>query len=213
MKHMKRQRAPKNWPIERKGTTFVVSGDYKGIPLLIAIRNILKLAKNKKEVKRALLKKEILISNKPAKKEKEMIKFLDTLTIVPSKKNYRLILSKSGKFDLKEIKENEKSRKVSGIIGKKILKGKRTQINLFDGRNFLYEKTCKVNDSALINLEKNYIEKILPLKNEAKIIIVGGKHTGKEGKIKTINKKLKTAEVDVGNEVYNILIKQLTVIE
>ena len=110
MKHMKRQRAPKNWPIERKGTTFVVSGDYKGIPLLIAIRNILKLAKNKKEVKRALLKKEILISNKPAKKEKEMIKFLDTLTIVPSKKNYRLILSKSGKFDLKEIKENEKKR-------------------------------------------------------------------------------------------------------
>ena len=44
---MKRQKAPKNWPIKRKGTKFVIKGDEKGVPLLIALRDILKISKRK----------------------------------------------------------------------------------------------------------------------------------------------------------------------
>jgi len=213
MKHMKRQKAPKNWPIERKGTKFVIKGDSKGLPLLVVLRDVLKLAKNKKEVKKAIHKKEILISTVPAKDEKKMARLLDTLTIVPSKKNYRINLSEFGKFNLEEIKENERNKKISKIINKKILKGKKTQINLWDGRNFLYEDKCNVNDSVIIDLEKNKIEKSLPLKENSEALVIGGKHAGKKGKIKKIDDKLKMVELEIDKKILNILIKQLMIIE
>ena len=60
MTHLKRQNAPKSWPIPRKGTTFVVRPNFgfsKGIPLLIILRDMLKIAENKKEVKKAIYMK------------------------------------------------------------------------------------------------------------------------------------------------------------
>jgi len=41
--HLKRQQAPKNWPIFRKGTKYVVRPKFdtqKGIPLLIVLRDL-----------------------------------------------------------------------------------------------------------------------------------------------------------------------------
>ena len=210
---MKRQNVPKNWPIKRKGTKFVVKGDEKGIPLVVALRDVLKIAKNSREVKKAVSKNEILISTKPAKDEKKMVRLLDTLTIVPSKKSYRIGLSKFGKFNIEEIKDSEKIKKVAKIINKKILKGKKVQINLWDGRNFLYDKKCKVNDSVLIDLSKNKIESVIPLKEKSNILVIGGKHTGKKGTIKKIDERLKMAEISVDKEIINVLIKQMMVIE
>jgi small subunit ribosomal protein S4e len=213
MKQMKRQMAPKNWPIQRKGTTFVVKGDGKGVPILIALRDMLKISKNKKEVKKAIHKKEILISNKLPKDEKKKIGFLDTLTIIPSKKSYRLNLSEFGKFTFEEIKDIEKNKKISKIIDKKILKGKKIQLNLWDGRNFLFNEKCKVNDSVVIDLEKNKVEKCLPLKEDSSVIVIGGKHSGKKGKIKKIKEELKMVEIESDKKIFNILIKQLMVSE
>jgi ribosomal protein S4E len=36
-RHLKRQKAPKNWPIPRKGTAFVVKNNSKGLPILVAV--------------------------------------------------------------------------------------------------------------------------------------------------------------------------------
>ncbi|MFA5953783.1 MAG: KOW motif-containing protein [Candidatus Pacearchaeota archaeon] len=213
MKHLKRNNAPKAWPIKRKGTKLVLKSDSKGLPVLIAIRDVLKIAKNRSEVKKAIHKKEILLCNKPVKGEKEMLRIFDTLTIVPSKKNYKLILSEFGKFDLEEIKDSEKSKKISKIDDKKILKKKKTQLNLFDGRNFLTELKCKVNDSVLIDFEKNKIEKCIPFKENSNVFVIGGKHAGKKGVIKKIDNKLKMAEIEVNKISYHILIKQLMVTE
>src|SRR3989344_3030038 len=190
MTHLKRQNAPKSWPIPRKGTTFVVRPNFgfsKGIPLLIILRDMLKIAENKKEVKKAIYMKNIIINGRTARDEKEGIFLFDTLNIIPTKKHYRIILSQKGKFDLEEIKEHESDYKISKIIGKKILKGKEVQLNLSDGRNFLSDIKCKVNDSILINLKNKKIEKI-----------------DLEKKIASINK---------GNENINVLIKQFMVIE
>ena len=142
-----------------------------------------------------------------------MIRLLDTLTIIPSKKSYRVNLSKFGKFDLEEIKDSEKSIKISKIINKKILKGKNTQLNLWDGRNFLFKGKCDVNDSVIIDLDKNKIEKCLPLKEGVSVLVIGGKHAGKKGNIKKINQELKMAEIEYEKKPYNILIKQLMVVQ
>jgi len=212
MNHLKRKNMPLSWGIPKKGTPFIIKSDLKGIPILVVIRDILKLVKTRTELKKAIHKKEILLCNKEVRDEKKVVRLLDTLTIIPSRKNYRMILSNNGKFKFEEINEQEKDTKISKIINKKILKGKKTQLNLIDGRNFLSEIKCNVNDSLLINLRTNKIEKCIPLKENAKVLIIGGKHAGEEKIIKGIDNKLKMIETEDSGKKLKILIDQVMVI-
>jgi small subunit ribosomal protein S4e len=215
-KHLKRQCVPKSWPIERKGSKYVVkprANIKNGIPVLIILRDILKLAQNRNEAKKIIHSKQILINEKPAKDEKNNVLLFDTLSIIPLKEYYRLELTEKGKFCLNKIKENETNKKISKIINKKILKGKKIQLNLSDGRNFLSDIKCNINDSVVINLKEKKIEKCLPLKEKAKVIIFAGKYAGKKGEIEKLNLEEKSAKVKISEKEINVLINQLMVIE
>jgi small subunit ribosomal protein S4e len=124
-----------------------------------------------------------------------------------------MTLSDKGKFQLEEIKENETDKKIAKIINKKILKGKKVQINLSDGRNFISDIKCSTNDSVLIDLKEGKIEKCLPLKEKSKVIIFAGKHSGERGSIEKLDLEKKMAKVSEGKKTANILIKQLMVVE
>ena len=214
MSHLKRQSAPKSWPIQRKGTTFVVRpnvGFSNSLPILIILRDLLKVAQNKKEVKRMIHLKNILLNGKEVKNEKEGVLLFDIITFTPSKKNYRLTILKNEKFNVEEIAENENNTKIAKIIGKKVLKRKKIQLNLSDGRNFLSNINCKVGDSVLINLKNKKIEKLLALTENSKVIVFAGKHSGDRGKIEKIDENKKTAEINNGKENINVLIKQFMV--
>lgn len=215
MAHLKRQKSPKSWPVERKGTKYLVKpkiGISKGIPILIVLRDMLEIAQNRKEVKRAINLKNILLNQKPVKDEKNSAVLFDTISIIPTKKNYRIVLSKKGKFQLDEIKENETNEKIAKIINKKMLKGKNIQINLSDGRNFISDMKCNINDSVSINFKEKKIEKCISLKEGAKAFVFEGKHVGKTGEIKKIIAEQKMAEIEGHEEKINVLIKQLIVI-
>tara|TARA_Y100000310_G_C20563266_1_gene754150 strand:+ start:178 stop:825 length:648 start_codon:yes stop_codon:yes gene_type:complete len=214
--HLKRQKTPKNWPIPRKGTPYIVRPNFninKGLPILIILRDILKVAQNRKEVKKALVSKHILLNNKVVREESHNALLFDVIKIIPSKKNYRVEILENKKFGIKEIKENEADSKTVRVINKKILKGKKTQINLSDGSNFLSEIDCKTNDSIIINLKKRSIDKCLPLKEKTNAVILEGKHSGKKGIINKIDTKNKIAEVNVEKNKINVLIKQLMVVK
>ena len=214
MAHLKRQGMPKSWPINRKGTTFVVKPISKeGIPCLVVLRNLLKVAQTRREVKKAIHKKHLLINNKVLRDEKMGMVLFDTLSIVPSKTYYRLEISDNGKFELKEIKENESNKKITKIIGKKVLKGKKVQLNLSGGINLLSDIKCRVNDSILVNFKDKKAEKCLPIEEKSEVIIFAGKHSGEKGKIEKVDKEMKMAIVDNGKEKFNILIKQFMVVE
>jgi len=214
--HLKRQKVPKSWPIHRKGTTYVVKPNFgfqKGIPILIILRDILKIAQNRKEVKRALHLKQILVNNKIARNEKNSILLFDTITIVPSKKSYRLELTNKGKFKVSEIKEKDSSNKVAKIVNKKTLKRKKTQLNLSDGKNILSDLKCNVHDSVILDLKNKKIMKILPLKEKTNAIVFAGKHAGEKGIINKIKLKDKIAEININKKPVNVLIKQFMVVE
>ncbi len=223
MGHLKKQNIPKNWPIARKGNTFTIQPlSKKGIPLLIVLRDLLKIAQTREEVKTAIQKKHLLINNRIVKDEKMGMALFDTLSVLPSKIYYRLELSEKGKFELNKIKEDETNRKISKIINKKIIPGKKIQINLNDGGNFLIDPkfNCMTNDSVIITFKDKKIEKCLPLKEKSKVIVFAGKHSGKTGQIEKIIleqiqdlKGRKMAIIDSKNEKINVLIKQIMVIE
>ena len=214
--HLKRQKVPKNWPIERKGTAYIVRPNANisnGIPILVALRDMLKLAQNRKEVKKAIHAKNLLLNGFPVKDEKNSILLFDTLTIVPSNESYRLSLSEKGKFQIEKINAGEETHKVAKVINKKILKGKKTQLNLSDGRNFLSDIECNINDSVLIDLNKKKIEKCLPLKEKADVLVFAGKHAGKKANINKIDQVRKMAELTFEDKKINALIKQLIIIK
>lgn len=214
--HLKRQRVPKSWPTKKKGTKYIVrpnSNLKEGIPMLVVLRDLIKISRTRKEVKRSIYLKHILVNNKFLKDEKNSVSLFDIIGVIPSKKYYRIVLSKKGKFDFKEIKEGEANIKISRVVNKKTLKGKKTQLNLSGGINLLSKIKCNINDSILVNLKNKKIEKCLPLKENGKVLVFAGKHTGKEGVIKKINPKEKMAELEINKEKINILIKQIMVIK
>lgn len=209
---------PKTWPIPRKGNAYIIKPMAelsKSIPLLIVLRDLLKVAQNRKETKRALHLKQILLNRKEVRDEKAALHLFDIISLVPMKKNYRVGLSKEGKFEIKEIKNEESHKKIAKIIDKKTLRGKKTQLNLSDGRNFLSDIKCKVSDSVLINLNESKIEKCIPLKEGARILIMAGKHIGESGVVKAMDEKKKMANVENGDTktIVNVLIKQLIAVE
>jgi len=211
MSHLKRQKVPKNWPVHRKGTKYVVCPNFKGLPILIILRDILKVAQNRKEVKKALYAKNILLNGKVVSDEKNSAVLFDVITIVPAKEHYQIGLAENGKFKVEKISESEK--KVVKIINKKTLKGKKVQLNLSDGRNVLSDAKCNVGDSAVINFKKNKIDKFSELKEKAKVIVFAGKHAGKQGEVRKLKPERKMANLKTGDGEINVLIKQIMVVE
>lgn len=217
MAHTKRQQIPRNWPIEKKGSTFIVRpfrSLEEGVPVLVVLRDMLKIVQNRKEAKKIINNKNILLNEKPIKSEKNAVLLFDVLKLIPTKQNFRLELDERGKFSLKEISKKEADKKISKIQGKNVLKGKKTQLNLSDGRNFISDIECSVNDSVVIDLKNKKIEKALPMKKGAKVLIFAGKHSGDRGSIENLDSERKTAEIKTQNkEKINALIKQIIVTE
>lgn len=180
---------------------------------------MLQLAEERREVKQAINSKQILLNHKAIFSDKDSILLFDILTILPAKesglheKNYRMIIGENKKFSLKEIDGKEASHKIAKIINKKTLKGKKIQLNLSDGRNFISDVKCKVNDSILVNLKSKGLEKCIPLKEGVKAIVYAGKHAGEEGIISEIDKENNRVKLEINKEAVNILIKQIMVLE
>ncbi len=212
--HLKRSKKPKTWPLAKKGTKYLVRPSHslkKAIPLLIVLKDIIKIAKNKKEVKKILNFGKIKVNGKTVREEKYPLILFDNLSL--DNKNFKLVL-KNKKFDIVEIKEEDANKKISKIVGKKILKRGKIQINLADGRNYLIGKEkVKVGDSVVIDLKQNKIMEILPFKEKCRILFIAGKHIGEEGIIEEIDEKSKIITLKVGEEKLNSRLRSLMVIK
>lgn len=214
--HLKRQKVPTSWPISRKGTKYIVkvaSDLNKGVPILVFLRDMLGVAQNKKEVKKAIHEKNILINSSFARNEKQSVVLLDRVTIVPSKKTYVLRLNPLGKFEAHEVSESKANSKVSKIIGKKILKDKKVQLNLLDGRNVLSDVKCKIGDSIEFDFKNKKVVKCIPLEDKSRALVFLGKHTGKEGDITKVDRQKKMVELKTADGKIQVLTKQVMVHE
>jgi len=201
---------PKTWPIPRKGRgrRFIAVPSHsvsKGISLLFILRDVLGIAKTRKEARYMTLKGLVKVNNKIRKDENFPVQVFDSVNLDKAKLNYRLeIVNK--KFNLKEISEKEAETKIVKISGKKIIAKNKTQMNLDDGQNILSKEKFNVGDSVLLNTKTGKIEKILPLKKSAVVEVVVGKHAGEKGKLlgfeeltrgKSYKVKLGEREVDL----------------
>lgn len=193
MAWLKRLAAPKWWPIERKTHKFVTvpRGSHpklQSIPLLIVVRDVLKLADNAREAKRIIKSREVLVDGKPRDVDYG-IGFLDSISIPKMKKAWRVIPEKG--FKLIEI--DDPQLKICKIRDIKILKGGKTQLNLGDGKNIITDKKFSTRDSLLVQLPEQKILKELKLERGALVLVSGGKSAGLISEVKDIDEKNRRA--------------------
>jgi small subunit ribosomal protein S4e len=205
--HKTRDSSSKVWPIPRKGTKYIVvpsRNHQNGIPLIILMRNILGLVDTKKEMKRLLHEKAVSVNGRIVHSEKHALLLFDTVELKNANKYYRLVYSENRKFGLEEIGEKETGKKICKLANKKVLSGKKIQLNFNDGINVLANEKINVGDSALINLSANKIEKVLPVREKAKVLLIKGKHLGSLGEIAKIeDKKIFVKSKDIMFETKN----------
>ena len=189
--HLKRLTIPKSWPIKKRGIVFITRmapGAHSfnmGMPLKLILRDILKIAKTSKEVKKILHDTEVLIDGVRRKNDKLPVGFMDVIELKKSGEYFRVVLNK-GKISLISIDKKRAEFKIGKIVGKNKLKGK-TQINLYDGKNILIDKDdYKTGDSIVISLPKHEIKEHIKLDKGCCIYLIGGKHRGDMGKVEDI---------------------------
>ena len=204
--HAKRQTINKSWPIPRKGTKYIaVPRDKKnGVPLIVVLRDILKAAKTRKEVKSILNQGLVSINEKIRKEENFPVLPFDIIGV--GDKTYELVFSDKGKLQLRETKRKEMILK---IVGKKILRLKKIQLNLLYGKNIISEEKVNVGDSVVI--KDNKIVKVLHLEKGREVTIFAGKYKGREGKIENIKEKITT--LSCKNEKINVPAESVMVIK
>ena len=201
--HQIRNTTTKKLPIPRKGSKYVaVASSHKqeSVPLVIAIRDMLGLAKTAAEVKKMIRDKLLKINGKEAKDHRESIRLFN---ILEAGKKYELIYLKTKKFALTETKRGD--TRLAKVINKKLLKKGVIQLNLHDGTNINSKEKINVGDSIEVDFKGKIKEKI-PLTKGAKVFILKGKYLGHVGKIEAIegskvSVKLeeKTAEIKLIN--------------
>lgn len=202
-KHLKRKPAPKLWPIHRK--EFVWTAKPKPGPhptsacmtLALLVRDILGLARTRKEAKTIVSKGKVKVDGKPRYDELFPIGLMDVVSIPDIKKDYRVLPSEKGLI-LHPIEEEEAQFKLYRIENKIITKGGHIQLNLHDGTNIMIpvkdskkpeEDIYETLDVLKISTPEREILDHMSLNAGVAAIIIGGKNVGKYGKITDIEEK------------------------
>lgn len=217
--HLKRIAMPKTWPLKRKENKFVIKGEgpHKlelSLPLLVILRDLLKVLTTKTEAKKILKENNAIVNNKVIKNIKFRVGLFDRIYFKKLEKYYSLYLNEKGKLEVQEITREKSEFKPCKIIGKKILKGKRTQLNCSDGRNFIIsDDKFKVGDSIIIDLKNNKIIKHLKMEKGNFALIIEGKNRGACGKIESINNTNNTVIIALKDKKISVPRKNIFVLE
>jgi small subunit ribosomal protein S4e len=194
-KHQKRIAAPRSWKLERKVAHWAVkprSGAHpqdRSIPLLLVVRDMLKLADNSREAKRILHEGKVLVNGRVRKDHKFAVGIFDILAIPLINAQYLVLMDPKGRLALVPIAPEKASQKLCRVNGKRMIKDGAIQLNLHDGRNILpgeLSAAIHTHDSLLISIPDNKIVKHLPFKEGCKVVVVGGSHSAQTGEIETI---------------------------
>ena len=200
----------KFWPVAKKGTKYVAKSSHNNsnsVPLAVLMRDVLKLVRTTKELKKVLNEKQIKVSGKEIRDTNYPIGLFDMITA--GDKTFRVILGGNKKFKMEESKDD--GTKVIKIVGKKNLGKKGIQFNLMDGRNVLSNEKAKVGDSVIYNYNDAKISKIIKMDKGSEGFVIRGKHAGVRGKIVDIVEQggKKIAVINDDKEKINVWVKNV----
>jgi small subunit ribosomal protein S4e len=197
-KHLKRMNAPTLWPISRKVSKWSVKSKPgahpidQSFPLLLIIRDILGLAKTRREVNLILSEGNIKVDGKIRGEDDYPVGLMDVLEISVINKAYRLLPLQEKGLVLHNINGDEKGFKLCKIVNKTSVKKGNTQLNLHDGRNIFVkvadsshpeEDVYAVSDLLKIKVPSSEILEHLKFDEGVLAIVTDGKNRGLCGRV------------------------------
>lgn len=220
--HIKRLATPKSWPIARKDNVFVAKSDpgahpmNMSLPLVVVLRDVLGIAENARETKSLINRELVYVNGKKVKSYRLPVGLFDCISFPTIDKYYRIVLNKKGKIDVIEIDKSESDKFILQVIGKRLLKDKRVQLNLSSGMNIIlpYEEHSKYSlyQSVLVSYPPLKIIESLPLKKKAKVFMLSGKHLGRIAEVQDMKEDGKEAVLEEGGVVFNARVGSFVVV-
>jgi len=201
--HLKREAAPGFWPIHRKEYMWTVKPTpgphpiHQCIPLVIMVREVLGLAKTRKEAKKIVSQGKIFVDGRIIRDERFPVGLMDVVSIPEINKNYRVVPSEKGLI-LHPISEDEVKFKICRIEDKKTLDKGNIELNLHDGRNLLVrvenpqkpdEDVYKTFDILKISIPEQEILEHVKLEKGIMAAFADGNNIGKYGAVTTIEEQ------------------------
>lgn len=199
--HLKRLPAPVYWPIHKKESQWTVKpkpGTHpvgRCFPLLLVLRDVLGLAKTKREAKSLISEKQIKVDGRFVPEYDFPVGIMDVIEIPKMDKAYRVLPSSHAILTLHGIDGKERSFKLCKIVGKTSIKGGRLQLNLHDGRSILIKRPEETkqrydtSDVLRVSLPKAKILGQVKLRKGVPAIVTGGKNIGIVGKVSEIKEE------------------------
>lgn len=192
-KHLKRLAAPAFWSIMKKEYKWIVKPSpgphalYKCIPLLVLVRDMLRLAENSREAKRIIFDGEVFVDGKIRQDYRFPIGSMDVVMIPKASINIRIVPYAIKYLWYINIPPEETKLKLVRIENKTLIKGDKIQLNLSDGRNIVVSRgesiKYKTLDTLLIEIPSQVIVKHIPLKTNMFAMTIDGRNVGRFGKI------------------------------
>jgi len=200
---LKRKPSPQFWPIHRKEAIWVVKpspGPHpisRCLPLTLMLRDMLGVAKTRKEVKTIISEEKVMVDGKVQREELFPTGLMDVIFISDIGKTYRVLPSEKGLI-LHPVEKDEAGFKLCRVESKTVVSGGHVQLNLHDGRNFLIkvkdplkpeEDLYQTLDTVKFNLPEQEVVGHIKLTEGASALIVEGKNAGRHGKIVAMEKR------------------------
>jgi small subunit ribosomal protein S4e len=216
--HLKRIAAPKTWHIPRKKEVFITkpAAGAHALESCMALTTVLtrlaKVAKSAREARHLMNEKQVLVDGTRRKESKLPVGLMDVLSLPDLKESYRVLLDEKGRLKVVKISEKESKTKLSRIESKTVISGKKTQLNLLDGRNIIVDKDdYKTGDVLELELPSQKILSHLKMDKKMSVLLIGGKHAGDHGMIEEINEN-KIIYANKSGERYETLRKYAFII-
>jgi small subunit ribosomal protein S4e len=194
--HLKRLNSPGSWRIAKKTNTFVTktrAGPHNAsaMPVALWLRDHMGVALTMSEVKRVLKSRAVLVNGAVCTDPRMGIGVFDIIALPSVDKYFRILRAKRGDIVSVPITAEEAQSRLCKIADKTIVKGGKIQLNLRFGANILVDtQDYKPKDSVVVSLNpENKFEVIdhFGFKEGNTAMIIGGRHSGKVGKITRID--------------------------
>jgi small subunit ribosomal protein S4e len=200
MTHYKRLPAPKHYPINRKGVTYIskIKGSRSSedaLPTLLFLREVTGYADTKKEAKEIIRQGHVLRNGERLGSIREGIGILDVVELPETEEAYRVIKTTNG---MKFVPVTDKDKVAAKITGKKA-EGDEYVYGLHNGENLRTDKEYTTGNTLIMNNSVTEVE----LEEGAKVLVIGGAHAGETAEVEEIvgrGMNPDTAKVSTGFE-------------
>jgi small subunit ribosomal protein S4e len=193
-KSLKRLSAPKRWDIDRKAKRFAIKpmpGAYSledGYSLGVAIRDVLGLVQNSREINRVLANSQILVDGVPRYDAAFSVGLFNVIEVPKEGLAFRLIPSRDG-LAPRQVTKDQANLKLCRIKSKSKVRGGHIQYGFHDGRSIIDDGLAlSPGDSVVLKVPEQTVISSIKLTKGTVGLVLSGERAGQIGKISEVKK-------------------------